>query len=150
MSGRLDSNQRPPEPHFPGPERFQPPNVTNASLLETYRFHSSHSLRRSQARINDFSTVSRRAMSSRKAVSDRAVIVPNTSPKNAGSSRVRSVTRVTTPRLPPPPPFRPQKRSGFVQALAMRATPSAVTTSASSNPAAARPYFFEKLPKPPL
>src|SRR5262249_9196318 len=59
MSGRLDSNQRPPEPHFPGPERFQPPNVTNASLLETYRFHSSHSLRRSQARINDFSTVSR-------------------------------------------------------------------------------------------
>src|SRR5262249_27184903 len=63
-------------------------------------------------------------MSSRKAVSDRAVIVPTTPPKNGGSSRVRSVTRVTTPRLPPPPPFRPQKRSGFVQALAMRATPN--------------------------
>jgi hypothetical protein len=29
----------------------------------------------------------------------------------------------------------------------MRAIPSAVTTSASSNPA--RPNFFEKLPKPP-
>jgi hypothetical protein len=59
MSGRLDSNQRPPEPHYPGQECFQPPNVTNASLLETYRFHSSHSLRRSQPKIDDSSTVSR-------------------------------------------------------------------------------------------
>jgi hypothetical protein len=53
MSGRLDSNQRPPEPHSLGRGRYQPPNVTNASLLETYRFHSSHSLRGSQRKIND-------------------------------------------------------------------------------------------------
>ena len=59
MSGRLDSNQRPPEPHFPGQECFQPPNVANASLLETYRFHSSHTLRRSQPKINEFPTFSR-------------------------------------------------------------------------------------------
>jgi hypothetical protein len=59
MSGRLDSNQRPPEPHSWGQDRFQPPNVTNASLLETYRFHSSHNLRASQRRINDLSTFSR-------------------------------------------------------------------------------------------
>src|SRR5262249_37909257 len=51
-------------------------------------------------------------MSSRKAVSDPAVIVPKTPPKNAGSSRVRSVTRGTTPRLPPPPPLRAQKGGG--------------------------------------
>src|SRR5262245_6676687 len=37
MSGRLDSNQRPPEPHSLAQGRSQPPNVTNASLLETYR-----------------------------------------------------------------------------------------------------------------
>jgi hypothetical protein len=59
MSGRLDSNQRPPEPHSLGRGRYQPPNITNASLLETYRFHSSHSLRRSQPKINDSPTVSR-------------------------------------------------------------------------------------------
>jgi hypothetical protein len=44
-----------PEPHFLGRGRFQPPNVANASLLETYGFHSSHSLRRSQPKINDSS-----------------------------------------------------------------------------------------------
>src|SRR6185437_8185182 len=59
MSGRLDSNQRPPEPHSRGQGRSQPPNVTNASLLETYEFHSSHSLRRSQPKINDLPTFSR-------------------------------------------------------------------------------------------
>jgi hypothetical protein len=59
LSERLDSNQRPPEPHFPGQECFQPPNVTNASLLVTYRFHSSHSLRRSQPKINESPTFSR-------------------------------------------------------------------------------------------
>jgi hypothetical protein len=32
---------------------------------------------------------------------------------------VRSVIRVTTRRLPPPPPLIPQNRSGFVQALAI-------------------------------
>jgi hypothetical protein len=59
MSGRLDSNQRPPEPHSWRQGRSQPPDVTNASLLETYRFHSSHSLRRSQRKINDLPTFSR-------------------------------------------------------------------------------------------
>ena len=34
-------------------------------------------------------------------------------PKNAGSSWVRSVRRVTTPKLPPPPPFSAQNRSGL-------------------------------------
>jgi len=48
MSGRLDSNQRPPEPHSRGQGRFQPPNFTSASLLKTYRFYSSHILRRSE------------------------------------------------------------------------------------------------------
>src|SRR5262249_44829524 len=37
-----------------------------------------------------------REMSSRKAASDAAAIFPKTAPKNCGSSRVRSVTRVTT------------------------------------------------------
>jgi hypothetical protein len=35
-------------------------------------------------------------------------------PKNAGSSWVRSVSWVTTPQLPPPPPLSTQNRSGFV------------------------------------
>ncbi len=51
---------------------------------------------------------------------------------------MRKVSRVTTPRLPPPPPFNPQNRSELVQALAIRTSPSAVTTSASSRPAAAK------------
>ena len=37
--------------------------------------------------------------------------------KKAGRSCVRSVSRVTTPRLPPPPPFSAQNRSGLVHAL---------------------------------
>jgi hypothetical protein len=40
QSGRLDSNQRPPEPHFPGQGRCQPPDFTNASLLGV-RTHST-------------------------------------------------------------------------------------------------------------
>jgi hypothetical protein len=51
--------KRPPEPHSRGQGRSQPPNVTNASLLETYRFLSSHSLRKSQPKINDLPTFSR-------------------------------------------------------------------------------------------
>ena len=73
-----------------------------------------------------------------------------TAPIDAGSACVRSVSFVTTPRLPPPPPFSPQNSSGFVQALAMRTSPSAVTTSACSRFADASPKPFEKLPKPPL
>ena len=62
---------------------------------------------------------------------------PNTPPKIRAARACASVRRVTTPRLPPPPPFSAQNRSGLVQALAMRTSPSAVTTSASSRPAAA-------------
>jgi hypothetical protein len=58
MSGRLDSNQRPPEPHSRSQGRSQPPNITNASLLVTYRFHRSHVLRGFQRKINELSTFS--------------------------------------------------------------------------------------------
>ncbi len=44
-----------------------------------------------------------------------------------------------TPKLAASAAFNAQKRSGFVQAFAMRIFPSAVTTSASSKPAAAVP-----------
>jgi hypothetical protein len=44
----------------------------------------------------------------------------------------------------------PRNRSGWVQVLAILTAPSAVTTSALSRLAAAIPYAFEKLPKPPL
>jgi hypothetical protein len=56
MSGRLDSNQRPPEPHSLGEGRSEPPNVTNAALLVVYEFYFSHSgfLRK----ISDLSTAS--------------------------------------------------------------------------------------------
>ena len=66
-------------------------------------------------------------------------MVVNTAPKNSGKSCVRSVSRVTTPKLPPPPPLIAQNRSGFVQALAILTAPSAVTISASSRLAAAIP-----------
>jgi hypothetical protein len=46
-------------PHLLGQGRSQPPNVTNASLLETYGFHTSHSLHGFQRRINQLSTFSR-------------------------------------------------------------------------------------------
>jgi len=48
-----------PEPHSLGQGRSQPPNVTNANLLETYGFHSLHCLRGSQPKINVLSTFSR-------------------------------------------------------------------------------------------
>jgi hypothetical protein len=48
------------------------------------------------------------------------------------------VTRVTTPS-PPRPPSSAQKRSGFEQALAILTSPSAVTISASTRLAPARP-----------
>jgi len=89
-------------------------------------------------------------ISRRYAASEVALMVANTPPKNAGRSWVRNVSRVTTPRLPPPPPLIAQNRSGLVQRLAIRTAPSAVTISASSRLAAAIPYAFEKLPKPPL
>ena len=75
----------------------------------------------------------------RNAASEEARIVVNNPPKYSGSSRVRHVSRVTTPKLLPPPPLRAQNKSALVQVLAMRAVPSAVTTSASSRFAAAVP-----------
>ena len=93
-----------------------------------------------QCGLNSCSRRSRRsaAISARKAASDWACDRRRTRRRRtAGSSWVRSVRRVTTPKLPPPPPLSAQKRSGLVQALAMRTAPSAVTTSASSRPAAA-------------
>ncbi len=86
----------------------------------------------------------------RKAAGDAACTVRFTAPKSSGSACTRKVSRVTMPRLPPPPPFRPQNSSGSLQALAMRTAPSAVTTSASSRLPEASPKALEKLPKPPL
>jgi hypothetical protein len=78
-------------------------------------------------------------ISARNAGPDIALTVKIAAPARSASSWVLSVSRVTTPKLPPPPPFSAQSRSGLVQALAMRTAPSAVTTSASSSDAAAVP-----------
>ena len=67
-----------------------------------------------------------------------------TAPKISGRACVRSVSRVTTPKLPPPPPLSAQNSSGCVQALAIRTAPSAVTTSASSRLAAASAVGLRK------
>ena len=45
---------------------------------------------------------------------------------------VRSVSEVTTPKLPPPPPRHAQYRSSFVLASTWRTRPSAVTTRAAT------------------
>src|SRR5438067_1533669 len=76
-------------------------------------------------------------------------MLPSTAPKNAGSGCVSSVTRATTPNVPPPPPRNAQNRSWFWHAFATTTCPSAVTTSASSMLAAAMPYAFDQLPNPP-
>ena len=80
-----------------------------------------------------------RPISLRNAAAEVAATSMLTAPKVSGSACTRSVSRVTTPKLPPPPPLSAQKRSGFVQALARRTWPSAVTTSASSRLPAAVP-----------
>ena len=79
----------------------------------------------------------KRSISRLNAASEVAFTAPKTAPNSGGRSCVFSVTRVITPRLPPPPPFRPQNSSGLEWALAIRTAPSAVTTSASSRLAAA-------------
>ena len=55
---------------------------------------------------------------------------------------------VTTPKLPPPP-RRPQSRSGFSSSLARTTAPSAVTTSAASRLSHAGPWRRAIQPRPP-
>ncbi len=55
---------------------------------------------------------------------------------------------VTIPKLPPPP-RRPQKRSGFSCSLATTNSPSAVTTSHERRLSIVRPYFRIRWPMPP-
>src|SRR5262249_46408746 len=73
------------------------------------------------------------------AASDAAAIMVWTAPTEAGRGWVRSVSGVTAPKVPPPPPLSAQNRSGLLAALAVRTAPSGVTTSASSRFAAAVP-----------
>jgi hypothetical protein len=54
ISGRLDSKQRLAQPHSLGGGRAQTPKFANASLLETYRFHPSDTLGRSQPKITEY------------------------------------------------------------------------------------------------
>ena len=60
----------------------------------------------------------------------RRPIVANTTPTNSGRSCVRK-RQAGDDAEPAAAPFSAQKRSGFEQALAIRTSPSAVTTSAS-------------------
>ena len=59
----------------------------------------------------------------------------------------RNSNSVTTPKLPPPP-RRPQNRSGFSSALARTTLPSAVTTSAESRLSHVTPYIRSSQPLP--
>jgi len=56
-----------------------------------------------------------------------------------GSSCVRTVSLLTAPKVPPPPPLSAQNRSGLTHAFAIWIEPSAVTTSASNRLDAAVP-----------
>src|ERR1700684_2106644 len=47
----------------------------------------------------------------------------------------------TTPRLPPPPPRRPQKRFEFSHAFAVTISPDGITTLISSIPSDASPFL---------
>ncbi len=70
----------------------------------------------------------KRSISCLNAVSDAAFTEPKTTPNNGGRSCVFSVTRVITPRLPPPPPFSPQNSSGLEWALAILTVSDHITT----------------------
>jgi len=75
----------------------------------------------------------------RNASSDAALTVRIAAPQNSGSSRTRSVTLLTAPNVPPPPPFSAQNKSEFVHAFATLTFPSELTTSASNNPTTEEP-----------
>ena len=60
----------------------------------------------------------------------------------------RNSNSVTTPKLPPPP-RRPQKRSGFSVAVARTVSPSAVTTVYDSTLSQASPNWRASQPMPP-
>ena len=60
----------------------------------------------------------------------------------------RNSNSVTTPKLPPPP-RRPQNRSGFSVAVARTIAPSAVTTVYASTLSQARPNWRASQPMPP-
>ena len=60
----------------------------------------------------------------------------------------RYSNEVTTPKLPPPP-RKPQKRSGCSVALVWRNWPSAVTMSAASRLSLTMPWRRDSQPKPP-
>src|SRR5205823_4791540 len=70
-----------------------------------------------------------------------------TAPASAGRSCVRSVRRVMTPKVLPPPPLSAHNKSGSRQSLTTRTLPSAVTISASIRCEAAVPNPFENVPK---
>src|SRR2546430_6093124 len=54
------------------------------------------------------------------------LILPSTAPTRSGIGCDRTVTRVTIPKVPPPPPRRAQNRSWFWALLATTVRPSAV------------------------
>ena len=60
----------------------------------------------------------------------------------------RSLSRVATPKLPPPPRIA-QNRSGWVWASTRSCWPSAVTTSAASRSSMVRPCLRTRKPTPP-
>src|SRR5258707_2041995 len=70
----------------------------------------------------------------------RLSVMPEGNPRNSND--------VAIPKFPPPP-RRPQKRSGFSAELAFKNLPSAVTTLTESRLSQARPCLRTSHPKPP-
>ena len=57
--------------------------------------------------------------------------------------------RVLTPKLPPPPPWQAQNRSGWDRGLTLSTVPEAVTTWVSSRESQVRPWCLLVKPNPP-
>ena len=70
-------------------------------------------------------------------------------PTNSPISCRRYLSRVTTPKFPPPPRSA-QNRSGWLSASTCRSSPSAVTTSAASRSSTVSPCLRTRKPTPPL